>query len=337
MSTKGTVAQTDMSRATDSREKDRIGIFGTDLSYAGSYGRVTSESIGRDLNPLGRGDGAAYVAGAINLSNINPAEPMPNTSLASMGIFLDDSLLELINQLTGISIMELHDLLYGSIVTYRGQGTGSSINNGCSGCGYGGGGTNRITPPPGKNNYGVGSCVSEWIKKIKSSGKWPPMCANVPVACTCNPCKAEDWDKGLHGLNGDQVQKQWQDCIDRECGCRDAGPQCTAANMHQPPECRVPEECVICENDYKCKCDRSAIGSVRRYLAELRIKCLWTLIFGAIPIAGIPAAIIAYLMCNDLACNTAIDSAMTRCSTLTQHEACVCLPSCNFTSACLGV
>ena len=32
-------------------------------AYAGSYGRVTSERIGRDLNPLVRGDGSAYVGG----------------------------------------------------------------------------------------------------------------------------------------------------------------------------------------------------------------------------------------------------------------------------------
>jgi YD repeat-containing protein len=71
----GTVAQTDMSRATDAREKQRIGIFGTGLSYAGSYGRVTSESIGRDLNPLGRGAGQALVAGALVLGTISARFP----------------------------------------------------------------------------------------------------------------------------------------------------------------------------------------------------------------------------------------------------------------------
>ena len=78
----GTVAPTDMSRATDAREKgsenvtsanwlqpilwysycmggtlllfcsSRCGILGSGLSYAGSYSRVTSETIGRDLNPV---------------------------------------------------------------------------------------------------------------------------------------------------------------------------------------------------------------------------------------------------------------------------------------------
>ena len=71
----GTVAPTDLSRATDAREKGRIGIFGSQLSYAGSSGRVTSEPLGRDLNPLGRGDGGAYVAGAVNLGVIAPRLP----------------------------------------------------------------------------------------------------------------------------------------------------------------------------------------------------------------------------------------------------------------------
>ena len=65
-----------MSRATDAREKGRIGILGSGLSYAGSYSRVTSETIGRDLNPLGRGDGNAYVGGQLNLGRITPSLPM---------------------------------------------------------------------------------------------------------------------------------------------------------------------------------------------------------------------------------------------------------------------
>lgn len=71
----GTVSSTDMSRATDGREKDRIGIFGTGLSYAGSYARVTSESIGRDLNPLGRGAGQALVGGTSVLGFIEARLP----------------------------------------------------------------------------------------------------------------------------------------------------------------------------------------------------------------------------------------------------------------------
>jgi hypothetical protein len=95
-----------MSRATDAREKgsekvtsanwlqpilwyshfmggtlllfcsSRCGILGSGLSYAGSYSRVTSETIGRDLNPLGRGDGNAYVGGQLNLGRITPRLPM---------------------------------------------------------------------------------------------------------------------------------------------------------------------------------------------------------------------------------------------------------------------
>jgi len=78
----GTVT-TGLDRATDAREKQRIGIFGTGFSYAGSYSRVTSEPIGRDLNPPGRGDGMAYVAGALNLGRIAPRVPR---GLAARGI-----------------------------------------------------------------------------------------------------------------------------------------------------------------------------------------------------------------------------------------------------------
>ena len=71
----------DLSRCTDAREKERLGIFGTAESYAGSYGRVTSESIGRDLNPLGRGDGMAYVGGDLNLLQIAPPYPQGITRI----------------------------------------------------------------------------------------------------------------------------------------------------------------------------------------------------------------------------------------------------------------
>ena len=71
----GTVAPADLSRATDVREKGRIGITGTAYAYAGASGRVTSEALGRDLNPLGRGDGRAYVAGGLNLGQLYPALP----------------------------------------------------------------------------------------------------------------------------------------------------------------------------------------------------------------------------------------------------------------------
>src|SRR5690606_31324801 len=71
----GTVTATDMSRATDTREKGRIGITGSSQAYGGSNGRVTSEAIGRDINPLGRGGGAALVGGMMNLGNLTPALP----------------------------------------------------------------------------------------------------------------------------------------------------------------------------------------------------------------------------------------------------------------------
>jgi len=55
-----TLGATDMSRASDSREAQRMGIFGTSNSYGGSYGRVTNEALGRDINPLGRGGGGSW-------------------------------------------------------------------------------------------------------------------------------------------------------------------------------------------------------------------------------------------------------------------------------------
>ena len=71
----GTVTATDMSRATDTREKGRIGITGSAQAYAGSNGRVTSEAIGRDINPLGRGSGAALVGGMMNVGTLAPSLP----------------------------------------------------------------------------------------------------------------------------------------------------------------------------------------------------------------------------------------------------------------------
>jgi hypothetical protein len=52
-----------------------VGIFGSGYSYCGSSPRVTSETIGRDINPLGRGDGMAYVGGMQNLGRIAPMLP----------------------------------------------------------------------------------------------------------------------------------------------------------------------------------------------------------------------------------------------------------------------
>ena len=71
----GTVTATDMSRATDLREDSRLGIIGSALSYRGANGRVASEAIGRDLNPLGRGDGAYYFAGGMAFGGMQPFLP----------------------------------------------------------------------------------------------------------------------------------------------------------------------------------------------------------------------------------------------------------------------
>jgi YD repeat-containing protein len=80
----GTVTATDLSRVTDMREKGRIGIFGTGFSYAGSYGRVTSETLGRDLNPLGRGDGIGYVGGGQNIGRSAQAIGVMSPSLPTV-------------------------------------------------------------------------------------------------------------------------------------------------------------------------------------------------------------------------------------------------------------
>jgi hypothetical protein len=80
---KGTVAPTDLSRATDVREKGRVGIFGSGYSLSGSSPRMTSETIGRDINPLGRGDGMAYVGGSLVLGQIAPALPMRQSTIGT--------------------------------------------------------------------------------------------------------------------------------------------------------------------------------------------------------------------------------------------------------------
>ncbi|MBN2082526.1 hypothetical protein JW859_10025 [bacterium] len=69
----GTVAPTDMDRATDIRDKAQIGILGSALSYRGSDGRVSSETIGRDINPMGRGDGTFYAAGDLRFTGLYPS------------------------------------------------------------------------------------------------------------------------------------------------------------------------------------------------------------------------------------------------------------------------
>jgi hypothetical protein len=108
----GTVTTIDLSRVTDAREKGRIGIYGTGFSYAGSSPRVTSESLGRDLNPLGRGDGMAYVGGGQNAG-----QSAQNLGRTSVSFFYSD----------------------------KHPGTGNSINNDCPSCPPSG-------PPQGPDN-----------------------------------------------------------------------------------------------------------------------------------------------------------------------------------------
>jgi len=86
----GTVTATDMSRATDTREGYRVGFLGSSYSYKRSSGRVTAESIGRDLNPLGRGDGMAYLAGAVRSGWLAPALPY-SEALSGSGSSVNNS------------------------------------------------------------------------------------------------------------------------------------------------------------------------------------------------------------------------------------------------------
>jgi len=134
----GTVAPTDLDRATDAREKGRIGIFGSALAYAGSSPRVTSETIGRDINPLGRGSGMALVGGELNLGRIAPTMPL----------------------------------------TTANPGTGSSINNqGCAAGGCGGstlpplGNDGRIGALP--PNFGVP--LPKGDGEVSPPGELPPL------------------------------------------------------------------------------------------------------------------------------------------------------------------
>jgi hypothetical protein len=155
----GTVTATDMSRATDAREKDRLGIFGTGLSYAGSYGRVTSESIGRDLNPLGRGRGQALVGGMQRAGGISPRLPRSHAA----------------------------------------GGVGNSVNNGCFDIKYNGSGAlplNAGLPwdlwQDGiHGNYKLSQtekrCIDDWV--IRTSGVLCPACRCLasslcPRGCT---------------------------------------------------------------------------------------------------------------------------------------------------------
>ncbi len=190
----GTVASSgsvnDLSRLTDAREKGRIGILGSALSYAGSYARVTSESIGRDLNPLGRGDGSAYVAGGLNLGRISPALPWNNSP----------------------------------------GGWGNSVNNGCgdgSGngldgpSGLGGGGSTVKSDPAECEAAGIPSCCCcEWpcrnpvetenfVGPLQRNCSCPTECSRSGVHCTgelepnwTNHCEGQLGTGGAGGGTG---------------------------------------------------------------------------------------------------------------------------------------
>jgi hypothetical protein len=150
----GTVAgggtANDLSRLTDAREKGRIGIFGSALSSAGAYGRVTSESLGCDLNPLGRGDDGSYVAGGMNLGRISPCLP--------------------------------RNLSPG--------GWGNSVNNGCEdgGGGISGGGTSSLYISSTSGNSRINrDCYDQWATAYDAIPWWITCQATACLyACRCH-------------------------------------------------------------------------------------------------------------------------------------------------------
>lgn len=81
----GTVAPTDMSRATDSREAGMVGIFGTSNSYGAGFGRATNEALGVDLNPMYSAYSGYSASGALVLPAIQPALPGPSNLVRSSG------------------------------------------------------------------------------------------------------------------------------------------------------------------------------------------------------------------------------------------------------------
>jgi YD repeat-containing protein len=212
----GTVSSTDYSRITDMREKGRIGIFGTGFSYAGASGRVTSETLGRDLNPLGRGDGMAYVGGgqivgrsAQNLGSILPALPGANHS----------------------------------------RGSGNSVNNQCQSC-------PPSSPPQGPGNpcgnppaLGPYQTTSRGNMFSLPCMGWWRMCY-----AKCHPCPALTADPCGYGFVSDIDATNnfpyLSEAVDTFCatagqGC---GKLCSGSGPNQTPDssCILPEACITC-------------------------------------------------------------------------------------------
>ena len=198
----GTVTATDMDRASDTREKGRIGITGSAQAYGGSNGRVTSEAIGRDINPLGRGGGAALVGGMMSIGKLAPRLP------GSSG----------------------------------GVNQGNSVNNPCADCGgspWGDPGKYPHYPgdpapyPGAKYSYvwaeNERHCVTSWY--YENEGREVPSdCSRheycLRESCCPNRCSLEEYRESVHHA----IICYRIDCACAEVNCHRCGndsPECT--------------------------------------------------------------------------------------------------------------
>jgi hypothetical protein len=155
----GTVSATDMSRATDAREGGNIGIFGTSLSFAGSFGRVTSEALGRDLNPLGRGDGICSVGGDIFLKTVSPRLPGFPIMVMDGG-----------NSVNGTLGVDLSSRL--GIGVFLGNSRNGTRVGGCASCGARGSSDGGGSGPVNTNCPTRFCSVDEGLKMFSNCAPW---------------------------------------------------------------------------------------------------------------------------------------------------------------------
>jgi hypothetical protein len=301
---------------------------------------VTSESIGRDLNPLGRGDGSAYIAGTMNLGFISPDEPMPMSQLDDLGLIF----------ISGNSISSLIELLRNSL-SYRGQGTGNSINNaGCSGS------TamfddsllhkhmhewDHQQPAKVSSNFSSGNS-DKWV--------WCPAfvkgCCGRPLdpyklnikggARCCNPC---------YGL--------WMDKAQTTCDCRIAlaYSECKHSWCGKTTEANQCGDCTEGElEDIKQRINEKIARALAVYALDLFgittacVACIlycqstavlppayaacwiWCLALYALAAAGLLIAL--YDRLAEI-CETAVYEVKTDCNIRSTRQACDCLPGCS--------
>jgi hypothetical protein len=238
----GTVTATDMDRATDTREKGRIGITGSAQAYGGSNGRVTSEAIGRDINPLGRGGGAALVGGMMNQGILAPRLPG-----GSGGI----------NQ-------------------------GNSVNNTCIGCGgLGSPQSDPKDGPQGyyddwiiSNNGGnkmYRDCYFDWLNRHARTGeKCPPV--QYTMNCACTVPGGEDWKNNPRW----SIDAYCHCVVGRGCRAN------VGFAGNPGVSCQPPSHCIVCHNiwppgDRPDKPEGNGCSdwckSVKKVFDEAKFKC----------------------------------------------------------------